>query len=448
MSLRSIALALLLAAPLQAQVKQNSSQLTVIPLPSPIPNIGTEVGANSTFFDPAYNTTILRCTDINTQPGGDVPNNSWEVTDSGGSFERSWNANGKRLRIVAAGSGTTRIVNFDPVTFTCSAAIPGSQTGVGPEWDHINPDVDYTLQGTQVSQRTFNGNNPPTTAPFFNFNSCPGLTTLKPTWHTPLQITADDSVFAIAFSDLGGQDTGEWVAIYQPATNGCQTWNTLTGSVTGQGFGQTGSINVASRFSIHELVMGPGGIVEVGHGKTCTNCAVQGGPFLFKAGGLLAYQVTNNASGHNNMGWSEWANCVGPNCWVRPWNNPTAATRISSTAFTWPAVTDQHMSWRPDVLDTYPLALGSSTINAPQPLVITEPLQQELFNVGMDGMFTRLAHTFSDGVLNSWNFRTAYAISSQSEQGCIAWSTNWMGTLGKTPKGDERSDVAIICKGK
>jgi hypothetical protein len=430
-----------------AQLTQTASQLTVIPLPSPIPSMGNTIGANSTYLDPAYGTTILRCTDGNTQPGGDGLEDSWEVTDSGGSADRSWNSTGKRLRIVAANTGTTRVINFDPVNFTCSTIIPGSQTGVGAEWDARDPDVDYITQGTLILKRTFNGNNPPTTAPFFNFNTCPGLATLKPTWHTPLRITVDNSIFAMAFSDLGGQDTGEWIALYQPVTNGCQTWNTLTGVVTGQGFGQSGTINVAQRFSIHELDMGLGGVMSIAHGKTCTNCPLHGGPFLFKAGGLLAYQPTINPSGHSNIGWTEWANCNGPLCWVRPWNNPNALIKISSGVL-WPAGTEQHMSWRPDVLETYPLALGSSTVNAPQPLVISAPLQQELFLVNMDGSFTRLAHTFSDGVLNSFNFRTAYAISSQSDQGCIAWSTNWMGTLGTTSLGEQRSDVAIVCRGR
>lgn len=428
-------------------LRQNDTQLTVVPLPSPVPSLGP-VGANSKYLDTGFGTTILRATDLDTEPGNG-PNWSWETNDSGASFDQIWNADGTVLRIINAGSGSTRLMVFDPINFRCNGLIANSTAPVGAVWDPLDPDVDYILKGTQVSKRTIVEQSVsvnPVSEPFFDFRVCTPIASIALTWHSPLQISDDSSLFSVSFSDLGGQDTGEWVVVYQPATGFWQTWNTLTGVVTGNGF-PSGMISIPQRFSIHEMVMGPSGICEVAHGKTCINC-VPGGPFLWKVGQLNAYQPTVEWSGHSNPGWSKWANANGPMVWLRDWNNPSVVQQISKSPHPWPGVTDQHMCWRADVLETYPILQGSSTVNAVQPLQITAPLQQELYLVNMDGSFSRIAHTFTSGVINSFNFRSAYAICSKSRQGYIAWSSDWMGTLGNTPKGENRSDVFIVVPGQ
>src|SRR5215471_13123145 len=62
---------------------QTNAQLTVIPLPIPVPSIGGLTGAGNYVVPQPYGTTVVRCTDVNT----DLTNtrsHSYEVTDTGG----------------------------------------------------------------------------------------------------------------------------------------------------------------------------------------------------------------------------------------------------------------------------------------------------------------------------------------------------------------------------
>jgi hypothetical protein len=417
-------------------VRQTNAQLTVIPLPSPMPNFGNVIGANTTWRDPVRGTLIVRCTDAGTGPG---QLHSWEVTGSGGAFENDWNSDQTLLHVIAMASGHFYTLAFNAAAMTCTPINPFSAIGTGTVWSNVNSRLDYVLVGTKVYPRTYDQVNPVTVppvigAPLFDFASCPGLATLKPRWNTTLQVTGDDSLFAVGFSDQGLQDTGDWLAMYQPATNGCQVWNTLTGQITASGFGVTGQVSAFFPFTLHETAMGPNGIIEAAIGNTCTGCP-KGGPFIYKAGTLQAGLLTSQFGGHNNMGWLNYCNIINQAAIVcRPWNNLTQITQVTrNTGVRFPPTTQSHMSWQGvvDVLDTYPMIMGSSTTGVPG-LVITSPLQQALWLANMDGTFSLIAPLLTSGIEmpGQLNFRTAFGIHTVGKKGIVAWSSDDMGGFG------------------
>ena len=439
---------------------QTNAELTIIPIPTPIPNVGNLVGAGKSWLSRAYGNTVFRCTDINSDPSN-TRYHSYEVTDSGGSNEGIWNANNTMLRIMDAGSGSSRVYGFTKSTGHCTTANQYSRAPAGVVWSAVNPDVDYSLDRTTLTQRTFDYLQPlkaPKKTTIFDFRSCPGLAALNPTWKGELTVTAGDGTLLTSFSDLGGQDTGEYVAAYQPSSGGCQVWNTLTGQVTAQGYSRT--ISTFYSFNIHNANVGPGGVAIVSAGTICSGCPERHGPFLWQAGTISAYLVEVDAGGHPAIGYTHYLNLVNsPAIDSRVWNFADDVTQVTSaTGVQFPHRTSTHLAWQDvDPLDSVPFTATSATALSP-PYTLVTPLEQELWGaVPATGEFIRLAPTMTSGQPNEFNFRTKYAIESMSPKGCIAWSSDWLGTLGNTdgkttscvlgtnPPTACRSDVFVTC---
>jgi hypothetical protein len=384
------------------------------------------------------------------------------VTDNGSSNEQIWNANGTMLRIMDAGTGSSLIYGFNSATGQCTTANQNSKAPAGAVWSPTNPNVDYTLNGTTVVRRTFDYTQPlnaPTSVPVFDVHSCPGLSALKPTWSAPLTLNEEGNTFVTAFSDRGGQDTGEYIVGFQ-TSRGCQVWNTLKGTVTADGFGQSGKISTFYPLTVHNVTEGPGGVAVVSQGFTCTGCPKQSGPFLWQAGTLTADLTQTAVGGHETMGYSHYLNLVNsPAVDARIWDLPGKVTPITSAdGVDFPASVSTHLAWgNVDPADSYPFS-ATSTMPLSEPFTIKAPLEQELWGADpATGTFLRLAPTMSSGHGNVFNFRTQYAIESMSPTGCIAWSSDWMGTLGNTdgntascklgsnPPMACRSDVFVTC---
>ena len=140
---------------------------------------------------------------------------------------------------------------------------------------------------------------------------------------------------------------------------------------------------------------------------------------------------------------------------------PGKVTPITSAdGVDFPASVSTHLAWgNVDPADSYPFS-ATSTMPLSEPFTIKAPLEQELWGADpATGTFLRLAPTMTSGHGNVFNFRTQYAIESMSPTGCIAWSSDWMGTLGNTdgnttscklgsnPPMACRSDVFVTCPG-
>lgn len=417
---------------------QSNAQLTVIALPAPIPSVGNLIGANRCYTSPIYGNKVCRCTDVNTDPTNKTLF-SYEVTDSGGANDAQWNSNGTLLRVVLAGTGTSEVVGVNLAAGTCTVANTSSRIPTGAAWLRTNPNQDMYLNGTQVIERTFNSLNPliaPTSKVLFNFNTCSGLSKLQPTWHSGLAIKGNDALVIEAFSDRGAQDTGEYVAVYQVATNKCQVWNTLTGKLTGN-LGTNGTVKPFYPFTIHDVAMGAGGIAEVSIGSTCTGCPAVHGPYLWETVTPTIQMVTVLAGGHDALGYKTYLNLTdAPQTSSRLVSAIGAVTQVTSArGVLFPALQETHLSWQNvNSTDSKPFLATQASLQLPQPIKITTPLQQELWAADpVTGKFIRIAPTMSSGIANSFNFRTQNAIFSPAPTGkAIAISTDWEGTLGNT----------------
>ena len=438
---------------------QTNAQLTVIALPSPIPSVGNLIGAGQTYNPPLYGNKIIRCTDVNTDPSNTMYH-SWEVADNGGANERVWNSNHTMLRILAADSGSTRIVGFNPAT-GCTKANTYSKTGAGAVWTRNNPNVDYSVKGSAVSKRTFDYTNPlaaPVIVSVFDYKSCPGLSGLGTVkWGSQLSMEYDDNEIGMAFSNTGGQGTGIYVAVYTLSTGQCQVWNTSTG----QSVNPNGPVTVFNSFTLHDFTMGPGGL-SIASIDTCKTCPTSHGPFLFMAGTLNTGLITKDTGGHETNGYQTYINVTAaPKMASRLFsniNNPVYIT--SNVGVKFPTPQDMHIGWQNvDVNDSYPFFGSQMSQQQPLPVKITSPLENEVWGaVPATGTFIRVAPTMSSGIANIFNFRTQNAITGMSPDGaCIAWSTDWEGTLGNTDGKTNtctlgaakpnicRSDVFIVC---
>jgi hypothetical protein len=420
----------------RGSLHQNNTQLTIIPVPNPVPSIGNLIGAGRTYTPPAYGNAIIRCTDVNTDPAN-TEYHSFEVSDSGAGSERMWNSNHTLLRMMEASTGTSRIVGFNQATGRCTTVNPYSSALAGAVFARHDPNVDYILSDTVVSKRTFDYTQPllaPVITEVFDFRTCPGLANLGTViWNTQLGMSYDDDEVGAAFSDLGGQDTGEYAAVYWLSTGQCQVWNTLTG----QSVNPDGQVLAFFPFTIHDATLGPGGVFEVSPGTTCTGCSNTEGPFLLQAGGLTSTFIATSFGGHNAIGYQKYVNIVNsPKMVWRDWNdvgNPVAISSVTNVKF--PANSSTHVSWQNvDPADSYPIFAAEMTGKLPQPINITTPLENEIWAImPATGEFIRVAPCMTSGIGNVFNFRTQYCITGVSPDGaCIAFNSDWEGTLGNT----------------
>jgi hypothetical protein len=445
--MKSFALVLLLAIALRVSaqecsgptypcaMRQTNAQFTTIPLPS-VPFSGL-IGANAVATIQPYNTTLLRCTDVNTEPLGSK--HSFEVTDSGGSSEIQWNVDQTLLRIVRMTTGSTGIIGFNKTSNECTTMNINSLGAEGAVWSTEDPAVDFIPSGvTAVNKRTFDPANPlkaPAITKFFDFKSCPIWPTLNITWDSALT-TVDDDLFMKAFSTTGGQDTGTWAVAYRVSTGACSILNTANGIVTasyGMNGVLTGSVTTFFPFSIHNAIADPSGHLWLAVGSTCVGCPKHG-PFIWYPGSNRLDLITVSIGGHNSNGYDTWLNFVNsPAMASRKLENINTVTIINSPrGVKFPLPGETHMGWQNvNLTDTNPICMTEVSQNQPQPLVISSPLQQEVFCVDVtDGTYIRLAPTFTSGITSPYNFRTVNAISSNGKQGYIAFSSDMMGQLG------------------
>jgi hypothetical protein len=213
-------------------------------LPNPLPTWGGAAGAGAKWCDPNFkNFCHIRLTDRTTHKG-----ESLEVTPNGISIDD------KHIIVQATGGGKT-IIAFDPVLHTVQATGANILTDV--IFSSVNPSLLFSLSGTQVNTLTTTDwvNFTPTL--MYDFTSCLGIPTKNITWHGDWQVPLGDGVYTVAYSDRGGQGSGEYVIAYQVASKTCSLFNTLTGIVyvNGKAIGTIDDgtkVANKARFTIHD----------------------------------------------------------------------------------------------------------------------------------------------------------------------------------------------------
>lgn len=412
-------------------LRQANAQLTIIPMPDSVLSIGCLEGAGLTYTPEGYNgNTIIRATDIHTDPTNTAWS-SWEVADNGGANESIWNANHTLLRVIAAGTGTTRVLGFDGRK--CTIANPYSKAPVGAAWDTTDPNVDYSLNGTVITKRTFDWMNPlapPTIEQIYDFRATPGLEAMgKVLWNAGPSIFG--TTLVVGFSDRGPQQTGQYVVTYDMATQQSFVWNTLTGQIFG-----LGKVTTFYPFTLHTVIGYRGGIVIASVGNIYGGPKPHG-PFLWRVGSREVKLITTVCGGHETMGYKRYVNVASGSKWAsRIFANLKDVHFISSDLnVNFPNPQDQHLGWQnADSTDMAPIFCTQVSIKQPQPLKISSPLQNELWAVEPGPTpkpFIRICPVMTSGIGNPFNFRSQFAILGVDPTGtCVAFSSDWMGSLG------------------
>jgi hypothetical protein len=327
----------------------------------------------------------------------------------------------------------------------------GLMIGNSGEWSRVNANYFYTFSGSSISKYDFTDRaSPPSAQSFYNFTSSPNCLPagFTQTWFDEAGISGDDTVFGVAYSNTGGQGTGVYVVAYKVGS-GCSLLNTQTGQVSGD-WGANGTINIADRWTIHNVKMSKDGDWMVIVSTTCLSsvCATQ--PYFWQIGTTTVNSCGDggSCSGHWTEGYSHWVNNDNSPMANQVIRAFSSATSVSNLIGSFPpgitAPFDQHQSWNNvDSADTLPFLSTTWSTTTPFPA----PWYNEVIGVAANdsGKTWRFAHTFITAL--SQRFSTQYAIGSVSQDGrFFLLSSDWMGTLG-SESGTATCTIGTNCRG-
>ncbi len=433
------------------------TDLSIVQVPPAPPSVGNLSGANTIVTDPDFGNRIVRITDANTNPSASFTNRTYLTAASGSADENLWNIDSTLLIVQDSGSqaypftfnpSTLQATRMYASSFTASNGLKLSESGI---WSRVNPNVLYTYDGTAISKYDFTDRtNPPSPQPVYDFtnsrNCLPaGFTE---TWRSKAGVSGDDSVFGMAYSNSGVQGTGVYVVVYK-AGSGCSVLNTRTGQVWGD-WGAKGTINIADRWTIHNVKMSKDGNWMVIVATTCTSSACTKGPYFWQIGTTNVSSCGDGGScgGHWTEGYTHWVNNDNSplsNQQIRSFTQATSVRELSSSfprGITAPF--DQHQSWNNvDPADSLPFFSSTWSSTSPFPA----PWYNEIIALAADGSGKtwRFAHSFITS--RSQRFSALYGIGAVSQDGkFFIFSSDWMGRLG-SESGAKTCTIGRDCRG-
>jgi hypothetical protein len=433
------------------------TDLQIVQLPQIPPNVGNLVGANTMVSDPDFGNPIVRVTDANTNPESTFKNRTYVSSGSGSADINVWNVNSTMFVVQDTGENTYPFT-FNPSTLQAArmyvSSFPstnGLMIGSSGEWSRVNANYFYTFSGSSISKYDFTDRaSPPSAQSFYNFTSSPNCLPegFTQTWFDEAGISGDDTVFGVAYSNTGGQGTGVYVVAYKVGS-GCSLLNTQTGQVSGD-WGANGTINIADRWTIHNVKMSKDGNWMVIVSTTCLSsvCATQ--PYFWQIGTTTVNSCGDggSCSGHWTEGYSHWVNNDNSpmaNQVIRAFSPATSVSNLIGSFP--PGITvpfDQHQSWNNvDPADSLPFLSTTWSTTTPFPA----PWYNEVIGVAANdnGKIWRFAHTFITA--RSQRFSPQYAIGSVSQDGrFFLLSSDWMGTLG-SESGTATCTIGTNCRG-
>jgi hypothetical protein len=431
---------------------------TIVQAPAP-PNVGNLTGVNTIVADPDFGNRIVRVTDANENPLSSFQNRTFMTASSGSADENIWNLDSTLLIVQDTGAKGYPLI-FNPSTMQASRmyvqkfpstnglTLKGSGT-----WSRVNPNVLYTESGATIQKYDFTDrvNNPPAAQLLYDFTSSPSCLPagFAPTWQSRGGVSADDTVFAMGYSNKGGQGTGIYAVVYKVGS-GCSILNTSTGQVSGD-WGMKGTINRPERWTIHNTKISRDGNWLIIAKENCLIASCSKGPYFWQIGttNVISCGDGGFGSGHWTEGYTHWVNNDGSpigNQVMRLFAVPSSSISITpylpSSGMS--GVLDQHLSWNnADPLDRVPFA--STTWMPVSPF--TGPWYNEIIGVATDasGTIWRFAHNFITA--RHQNFTVQYGIGSISQDGrFFAFSSDWMSTLG-SESGAKNCTTGIDCRG-
>lgn len=203
---------------------------------------GNLTGSGYSVTPSDFGNTMVRVTDVNSASTGsllttddDASSIHWNVDDTAFIFKKA--------------STDLEIAMFNPATMVATMTSPrlAVPVGAGAGWSHTINNVFYVLGSTptQLLQYTVTFGPPSsmTSTLLFDYNNsqCLGNSlngtggSFSATWEGTLLSGNNDTVFAMAFSNTGGQDTAHFVAAWTVGQTGCDLYNNYTGTVTHNG---------------------------------------------------------------------------------------------------------------------------------------------------------------------------------------------------------------------
>ncbi len=340
-----------------------------------------------TALNPGKGVEYLRVTDANS---GWSANQCFHMGSTGTASENAFDASMTRFMVVECSAGPEPY-SFDPVNFTFSKLYGGSywinvrngtfSKNTPYKWYSVDISTGdpilyaYNFSSTTTAPTVGNGG-VTQIANLATAGSCLGHP-FNATWVSDVYVSDDDTTFAVALSNSGGQDTGRYVAVWN-TTSGCRWMNTYTGTVGGK-WGSTGTntssyggIGAPFPFLVHGLQAG-GNLttLDIEMAQPCPSspkCPVFS-PSLWQVSGLnILFSTTDDSGGHEVMGYTHWVNKIivqnslGPDTWfMRNYANmavsPNAAILDPGVAgISCPPETilcpldDQHLSWNNNLL--------------------------------------------------------------------------------------------------
>jgi hypothetical protein len=438
------------------------TDLNVVQVPHTPPSVGNALGANTIVSDPDFGNRIVRITDADTNPDLHFKNRTYVTAGSGSADDNLWNTDSTLFIVQDTGENGLPFT-FNPSTLQAARMYTSSfpqtnglvLTG-GGNWSRVDPNVLYFYGGTAIKKYDFTDRtNPPSPQAVYDFTSSPNCLPagFAATWNTRGGVSGDDTVFGMAYSNRGDQGTGVYAVVYKVGS-GCSILNTETGQVGGD-WGAKGAINIADRWTIHNVKLSKDGNWLIIAPTHCTSFHCSKAPYFWQIGttNVGSCGEGGSCSGHWTEGYTHWVNCDNSpmgNQVMRSFSDASSTRNVSnSLPDSIEAPLDQHQSWNnADPTDTLPFFSSTWSTISPFPA----PWYNEIIAVAADGSGRtwRFAHTFI--TTRSQRFSTAYAIGTVSQDGkFFIISSDWMGQLGSESGGnnctigrDCRGDVFIV----
>ena len=430
------------------------TDLSIVQVPTP-PSVGILSGANAIVNDPDFGNRIVRITDANTDSTAGYKNRTYETTASGSADDNLWNTDSTLFIVQDTGAGGVPF-SFNPSTFQAGRlyassfpATNGMKLPGGGIWSRVNPNLLYTYSGTVINKYDFTDRtNPPSPQAVYDFTSSPNCLPagFTATWYTVGGVSGDDSVLAMGYSNAGYQETGVYVVAYKVG-GGCSVLNTQTGQVSGD-WGSRGTINIADRWTIHNVKMSKDGNWMIISSNVCTASSCSQNPYFWQIGttNVSSCGAGGYCGGHFTEGYTHFVNNYNSPLTsqvTRPFADSTVVSTLS-TIFPAGDNIDQHQSWNNvDPGDSVPFLSTTYGQTFPFPA----PWYNEIIGIAADGSGKtwRFAHNFI--TTRSLNFSTQWGIGTVSQDGkYFLFSSDWMGTLG-SESGAETCTLGSDCRG-
>lgn len=437
-------------------------------------------GKNALVTPSDFNLPIVRVTD-----GTLFQNKTFIETPSGSNEDNIFNIDDTYLLVTDQG-GWRYPISFNPSTMQVQNASPWNPGANQQRWggsssfSRVNRNVVFALTGvtftgvtrppTTLAKITLSGTTSitATSQTEFDFDKCPGMPNPydigRGVWRATLTVSAGDKRFSTAFSNLGGQDSGGDVVVYDATSRQCYRYDTLHARFC------TASacvpMSLPDEFKVHEVYMSlDGQYLRIVFGSCIKGGCNQGdsNPYFWHIGTpdvvrCYSPSAVVNCGGHQVEGFSHIYNSIAwPVTAKRSFSDPLSYTVLNSTPNLSPP-TDTHYSnnaatpddtnpfWVTNVANIRTKFHGAGCQRSGNPYegcTFPGPLYGEIFAITQRGGYIRAAHTYNSG--SSAGFDCSASIGAVSQSGkFFAWSSDWLTTLGKDDQKVTRCDVFVV----